>query len=379
MSVAFNGRCPNPDVYLHKMTRKHLDRSTDLKSSVITCDEYKDPRLYVSGVLPCQDLDAQERAAPGRPIFQKSWKIEKFFQPPPPGTRFTTPGLTKLDIKSINREWINFDKDVKKANTMKARTAGWSNNRPVNEYKHNVGFPKMPCFDPAPYNETGFPMSPRMMSTASAGKNVVRNTRTFAQPFNVPNEMQHAVGLGGHEEDSYHTKSQHGFGDIWSRLPHVNFLPEKPKPRGTGTDQGDFASALLPPPRFLQTAAIMSPRTRKQLIAMHDEDGDGQMDSEELAAAPTHVREFMAKNKIGPPSPATKHLPRGSLTFTPTGPLVTPRRTHLLAHDRGQFSDADVETWRAPRGGASTARLRADTVPRFQPSPPEGAKTSRRS
>ena len=74
MSAAILARCPNPDIYLHKVletdgyssgitgpnaqaTRKHLDRNTGRNQSVICSSEHKDPRLYTYGVLPMQDLD----------------------------------------------------------------------------------------------------------------------------------------------------------------------------------------------------------------------------------------------------------------------------------------------------------------------------------
>jgi len=257
------------------------------------------------------------------------------------------------------------------------------------EYQHEVGFAKAPCFDPAPYNETGFPMNPRMVSSSSAVKTGFVNKRVFTQPFNIPNEMQHAVGLGAHEEDTYLSKSQHGFGDTQGAIPYVEFITEPKKPRGVTQEKPNFATALLPPPRFIQTAKIMSPRKRRELIAVHDEDGDGQMDSEELAAAPTHVRQFMAKNKIGPASPATKDLSRGSLTFTGEGPMLTPRRSHMLAHDRHRFSAEEAKAWRTQpsgsklaiealksRSGAATDRLMT-TTDTLDATTPSGSLTAR--
>lgn len=359
MSAAVLARCPNPDVYLHKATRKHLDRNTGRNQSVICSSQHKDPRLYAYGILPMQDLDAQEKSKPGMPIFKRRFQRQHMFESTV-GRGLFNP-VRACELKAISRDWINYDAGIKKDKTMRSRLESWTKTQQPVLYQHEVGFAKAPCFDPAPYNETGFPMNPRMVSTSSAVKTGFVNTRVFTQPFNIPNEMQHAVGLGAHEEDSYLSKSQHGFGDTQAAMPYIEFITEPKIPRGVTEEKPNFATALLPPPRFIQTASVMSPRKRKELIAVHDEDGDGQMDSEELAAAPTHVRQFMAKNKIGPASPATKDLSRGALTFTGEGPMITPRRSHLLAHDRTRFSAREAKAWRMqrPSSNLATEALRA--------------------
>jgi len=293
---------------------------------------------------------AQERELPGRPIFKRRFHAQHQFSEVPEPHK-GSPNLTLGDLKSINRAWVNYDIDHKKRNTMLRKAKSWAKALDKVEYSPAQGFPKVPCFDPAPFNETGFPFNPRDFSQTSAQKRGYRNTRTFQQPFTKPSEMQHATGLGGHEEDPWAYKTMQGFGDATSSVPYIEFMPKPPPvPRGHEDEAPDFGSGLLPKPRFKQTESLLSPRKRLELFARYDEDGDGKMDSEELAAAPPPVREFMARNQIGPSNPATKYLPRGSLTFTRTGPLLTPRRTHQLACDRHDFSEEDLVTWKkSPR------------------------------
>jgi len=345
---AVQARCPNPSKYLDQAAEKHLYRTTGRDESVISNTKYVDPRLYQHGALREMDLNDQEKKEPGMPIFRRRFPEKPLFNPHVPGqpARGLPNPVRACELRGISRDWINYDSDVKRAGTMTARTQSWTRSRPVTTYDVSKGFAKTPCFDPSPYNETGFPFNPRPVSLSCANKNNYTNHRVFKQPFNRPNECQQAVGMGSHEEEPSAVKSQHGFGDTRSSIPFVNFLPVKPTPRGVQKEKANFASAMLQPPRFVQTARIMAPRRRAELIAKYDEDGDGDMDSEELAAAPTHVREFMAYNKIGPANPATKFLPKGALTFASTGPLLTPRRSHKLAQDRHLYSKDDLEKLR---------------------------------
>jgi len=64
-------------------------------------------------------------------------------------------GLNRLDLKSIARDWIMYDKDTKLKNTMIRRGKSWTKSLDPLCYNQERGFPKAPCFDPAPFNETG--------------------------------------------------------------------------------------------------------------------------------------------------------------------------------------------------------------------------------
>ena len=159
-----------------------------------------------------------------------------------------------------------------------------------------------------------------------------------------------AVGLGGHEEDAYETKQMHGYGDNMSALPLINFMPKPPPvPAGMKQDLPTFSTALLPAPRFIQTERLVSPRKKAQIFAKNNLRTGGDLDEVALAAAPPDVRQWVAKNKLGPANPSTKHLTMGALTFSETGPLISPRRTHKLAYDTKEFSEQDVVAWRSPK------------------------------
>merc|ERR1711871_851838 len=107
-----------------------------------------------------QDLENIEHAAPGQPIFQRKFAPKALFNPVKPKTGPNAVNVS--DLKQITRDWVTYDLQTKINKTMQSRVDGWGKNIRFAKYKPSMGFAKTPCFDPAPYNETGFPMSPRL-------------------------------------------------------------------------------------------------------------------------------------------------------------------------------------------------------------------------
>jgi len=193
-----------------------------------------------------------------------------------------------------------------------------------------------------------------------------------------------AVGLGGHEEDAYETKQMHGFGDKTNAVPYVNFMPKAPPvPRGMKEDLPTFSTALLPAPRFIQTQRILSPRKKEELFEKHSLSTHGKLDTVVLAQAAPQVRQLISNSGIGPSNPSTKHLTMGALTFSETGPLISPRRTHLLAFDKNRFTGNDVVDWRSPKGSQTQRNLGRPPMDKMKPmltptvpTPPRTAKST---
>jgi len=183
--------------------------------------------------------------------------------------------VTKTETRAIVRDWILHDEQAKRENKASqknriqsrkakrdktemvhprpqtARVAARSHRNPG--YSPQVGFAKAKCYDPAPYNETGFPMSPRPMSGAPSIRTHFANRRQFACPDNLPNENQAGCGLGGHEEEAHASKRELGFCDTASSLPFINFQhPLAHLKLGTKL-RVNYSTAMLQPPRFVQT------------------------------------------------------------------------------------------------------------------------------
>jgi len=134
------------------------------------------------------------------------------------------------------------------------------------DYNPKVGFAQMKCFDPAPYNESGFPMSPRPMSASPVKEVESGNRRTFTPIFGfegtpsaaaLPNDGHAQCGLGGHEEDPFTSKGiEQGYCQRNSNLPFINFETKShDMETAVGVPKVNFSSALLPPPRYLQVTS----------------------------------------------------------------------------------------------------------------------------